>query len=310
MSNMREGRSCPIDYRYSPQQIAATEACLSTEVLYVAGGLYGNPYALECLESMVAEEADAQLIFNGDFHWFDAETELFRCINDRVAKYQAISGNVEKELCRLDSVNVGCGCAYPERVEQALVDRSNQIHRRLQSCLPKDELLLDWLRHLPSFAVAEVAGRRVAVVHGDATSLAGWGFDAEGIDLPEQQALIQGWLTEAEVDAFASSHTCQAVCRQFPSGVVINNGAAGMPNFNDGCYGIVTRIAQTAGHRKSLYSTTYQGLVYEALPLFYDQDAWTTLFLSLWPAGSDAWISYWERIAQGSKKTLDDLISL
>ncbi|EXJ11831.1 metallophosphoesterase family protein [Nitrincola nitratireducens] len=302
MSAEREGRSCPIDYRYSPSLIAATEPCLSTQVLYVAGGLYGNPYALDCLEAMVSDEPHAKLIFNGDFHWFDAKTELFSSINNRVAKYSAIAGNVEKELARTVSANVGCGCAYPEAVDQAIVDRSNRIHKRLQSILPNDSHLLGWLRNLPNYAVVEVAGRRVAVVHGDATSLAGWGFEAGSIDLPEQQALIQRWLVKANVDAFASSHTCQAVCRQFQSGVVINNGAAGMPNFNDGCYGIITRIAQTAGHRKPLYSTTYQGLVYEALPLFYDQDAWTTLFLSLWPEGSDAWTSYWDRIEQGSKR--------
>lgn len=175
MSTKREGRSCPIDYRYHPSQIAATEPCLSTQVLYIAGGLYGNPYALDSLESMVANEADAKLIVNGDFHWFDAETEMFRCINTRVAKYYVITGNVEKELSRIDSTNV-------------------------------------------------------------------------------------------------------------------------------------TRIAASTGHLKPLYSTEYNGLVYEALPLYYDHLAWKEHFLFLWPEGTDAWVSYWKRIKEGGKQSINHLM--
>ena len=43
------GRSCPLHYRYRPEVFAieAPAHLRSLDVLYVVGGLYGNPLALE-----------------------------------------------------------------------------------------------------------------------------------------------------------------------------------------------------------------------------------------------------------------------
>lgn len=309
MSDLIAGRTCPLDYQYRPEDIAAAPEAFSCDVLYVVGGLYGNPFALKAVEELVAREPGARVVFNGDFHWFDAEDHWFNWIQEGVEAFDALAGNVEKELAR-DATDAGCGCAYPEKVDQALVERSNRIHQKLKEQMPKDKVLLDSLRALPSFMKVEVSGRALALVHGDPTSLAGWGLDREGIDEPERTALIRSWLQAARVDAFASSHTCQPVSRRYPEGVIINNGAAGMPNFNDGLYGVVTRIAAQSGPVKSLYSISYQGLIYEALPLHYDASAWQQWFLNYWPEGSDAWVSYWSRIHKGTTLSLKDAAPL
>jgi hypothetical protein len=48
-------------------------------VVYVVGGLYGNPFALSRLVQLFdAEPATRKLfILNGDFHWFDRDEATF-----------------------------------------------------------------------------------------------------------------------------------------------------------------------------------------------------------------------------------------
>lgn len=40
---MTEGRSCPLAYRYDPASLCAEPQQVAGDVLYVIGGLYGNP---------------------------------------------------------------------------------------------------------------------------------------------------------------------------------------------------------------------------------------------------------------------------
>ena len=133
---MTEGRSCPLAYRYRPQDLCAQPEAVAEEVVYVIGGLYGNPLALTEIERMAAAEQAAgrrvRLVFNGDFNWFNASDELFRDINQRVLRHTVSLGNVEYELAN-PSPGAGCGCAYPEFVDQAVVARSNRIMTRLQA---------------------------------------------------------------------------------------------------------------------------------------------------------------------------------
>ena len=44
------GRVCPVDYRI-PADAFAGEPADACDVLYVVGGLYGNPFALDALTS-------------------------------------------------------------------------------------------------------------------------------------------------------------------------------------------------------------------------------------------------------------------
>ena len=126
------GRSCPLDYRYGAAAIAAAPT-FEAETLYVVGGLYGNLAALDEIERMAAaERGQVTIVFNGDFNWFNVGDASYVRINQRVLAHRATVGNVEAELCRNDSV-AGCGCAYPDSVDQPTVERSNAIHARLRA---------------------------------------------------------------------------------------------------------------------------------------------------------------------------------
>ncbi|MEO8976112.1 MAG: hypothetical protein ABI552_10190, partial [Casimicrobiaceae bacterium] len=88
------GRFCPADYHYDPSSFArAPDFC--TETLYVVGGLYGNRWALDTIEQMASgEEGTVDIVFNGDFHWFDATPRRFDDISRRVARHRFLRGNV------------------------------------------------------------------------------------------------------------------------------------------------------------------------------------------------------------------------
>src|SRR5258705_10872196 len=80
MARTRPGRSCPSLYRYSPA-VFARAADLKARSLYVVGGLYGNPFALEAVLAM-ARRGRAALGFNGGFNWVNADPGEFGSVNE------------------------------------------------------------------------------------------------------------------------------------------------------------------------------------------------------------------------------------
>ncbi|QID18254.1 hypothetical protein G3580_11770 [Nitrogeniibacter mangrovi] len=293
------GRSCPLRYRYGAAAIARAPERVA-EVLYVVGGLYGNLPALEALQALIAQEsAPVRLCFNGDFNWFNVDATDFRRINETVLAHDALVGNVEAEL-QPGADDAGCGCAYPPDVDAGLVERSNRIHARLKATASAHPDLLARLATCPMLARYRVGALRIGVVHGDADRLAGWDFDAARLDDAAHRASIVPRFATADVDLFASSHTCLPVCRLIaPGRAVINNGAAGMPNFRDTGFGLVTRIARTPAPCAPLYGLTMAGTHVDALALHYDTGAWLETFARHWPPGSAAHVSYAERIRNG-----------
>jgi hypothetical protein len=154
--------------------------------------------------------------------------------------------------------------------------------------------------------VAEVGGERVGIVHGDAESLAGWSFSQETLRTPGGIAQAERQFARSGMRVFASSHTCLPVLARFPGErVLVNNGAAGMPNFRGERYGIATRISVRPASG-ALYGTRCGALHVDAMALRYDADAWERRFLALWPPGSDAHRSYWERIRNGPQYAMRD----
>ncbi|MBK7649359.1 MAG: hypothetical protein IPJ12_19890 [Betaproteobacteria bacterium] len=297
MSDMA-GRSCPLRYRYGAEAIARLPA-VEAETLYVLGGLYGNLPALDVVERLAAAESGpVTLIFNGDFNWFDVDDTSFAEINRRVLAHHAIVGNVEAEL-GVDGDAAGCGCAYPDHVDSVVVERSNRIHARLKASAAQHPDILAALAGLPMIARFAVGGQRVAVVHGDADSLAGWRFDAAALSDPQHQPWLVEAFHRADVDIFASTHTCLPALRRFSPGLIANNGAAGMPNFSEQRYGLLTRISTRPPGEDALYGEVQNGVHIHALPIRYDHTDWVERFLANWPEGSDAWLSYFKRIEHG-----------
>lgn len=299
------GRICPLRYRYGAEAIARLPA-IEVETLYVVGGLYGNLPALDAIEAMAAKEpGPVTIIFNGDFNWFNVDDSGFAEINHRVLAHHAILGNVEAEL-GADGDAAGCGCAYPAHVDSAVVERSNRIHSRLKATAARHPDILAALEKLPMIARFTVGGQRVGVVHGDADALAGWAFDAAALTAPDNQAWINDAFRRAEVDVFASTHTCLPAMRRFGQGLVANNGAAGMPNFSNEHYGLLTRISTRPAVGEVLYGETQAGAHIHAIPVRYGHSAWVAGFLANWPPESDAWLSYFQRIQHGPAYRLDD----
>ena len=313
------GRQCPLRYRYSPA-IFRNEASLETETLYVIGGLYGNVEALRALQKMQREEErhgrKVTQVFNGDFHWFDIESADFREIGESVLEHTAITGNVEAELER----GAECGCNYPAYVDQTTVDQSNAILRRLQMTARNFPELLQRYAVLPMHLTVQVGAARIGILHGDPESLAGWKFSVENmepLDLKLRRGLgcaasadttkistVERYFEEAGVSAFACTHTCLPFAQDFAVNgkprLVINNGAAGMPNFRGRREGLITRIsAHDEIPADSLYGITLNGLRFDAIPVRYDPSAWLKRFLASWPPGSPAHASYFRRLSEG-----------
>jgi hypothetical protein len=186
-------------------------------------------------------------------------------------------------------------------VDDATVERSNEIMRRLAATACRFPETQRRLAALPMHLVADVAGERVAVVHGDADSLSGWGFSQEALATGEGMRSAEQAFAAAHARVFASSHSCLPVLQGFPGGrVIANNGAAGMPNFAGEPFGIATRISPRPSP-DALYSLRAGPLHVEAIALRYDSAAWEASFLAQWPAGSPAHRSYFERIARGPR---------
>jgi len=292
------GRYCPADYRYGAGALAAP-ATLHADSLWIAGGLYGNTYAFRRLEEMfAAEQSESALVFNGDFHWFDVADQPFAEIERGVALYDGTRGNVETEISQ-PQAGAGCGCAYPKWVDDGEVERSNRIVERLQDTVRRFPGAAARLAALPMYRIAEVGGVRIAIVHGDADTLAGWGFSQEVLATRDGRESAAAAFRSAGVRVFCSSHTCLPVLQAFDgTGIIANNGTAGMPNFAGTPYGLATRIS-VAPHPQALYRTRLGLLNVEAVPIDYDSKAWREAFLAQWPEGSDAHASYWRRITHG-----------
>ncbi|QJR16645.1 hypothetical protein [Usitatibacter palustris] len=302
---MTPGRDCPLSYRYSPRSFARDPDIVAGTIL-VVGGLYGNVEALEAVLALAAKD-DAAIVFNGDFHWFDTDPADYDRIGRSVLGHFAIRGNVETELADDDS-GAGCGCGYPEEVDDGDVDRSNVIHAKLLETARRFPELRASQRALPMNLTARVGRASVGIVHGDASSLAGWNFAHDRLDDPKQRRWLEGAFAESGMDVFASSHTCLPACREFAfgatRGIVINNGAAGMPNFAGTRHGIVTRISTRPSPVPSLYGTECHGTFVDALALDFDAQAFERRFLASWPEGSPAHVSYYRRITRGPRFSL------
>lgn len=322
------GRSCPLAYRYRPDDLAGP-AAFDCPTLYVVGGLYGNTAALSAiLEHAGQEPTPPEIVFNGDFHYFDADPDAFAAIADGVFGHRATLGNVEYALNSPDS-GLGCGCDYPDYVCETVVENSNAIVERLRDTARAFPDHLGRLAELPRHLTVEVAGQRVGIVHGDPESLAGWRLALEAM-VPGDQAVrertgwtgpattaatLADWFRRCQIDVLASTHTglpyAQDITVDDRPRLVINNGAAGLGNFNDGAYGVLTRIsADTRPPPDSLYGRVLGGLRCDAIPVHYDIPRAVTGFLTTWPVGSPAHSSYFDRLRRGTELDLTQAIRL
>lgn len=295
--------------------LAAREFDSSARVLYVVGGLYGNFLALESLvEKVKREEGEVGVVFNGDFNFFNAQPVEWLAVNSRIrgladelgAEVEATAGNIELEVSTTPADGVvGCGCAYPVQVPAEVGERAAAIVQRLHAVAwtQSPDLLL-WLSTLKPTSTWRVGDSRVGITHGDPECLNGWSLAAEAFGewATTDQATVEGYFREGDVDIIACTHTCLPFVAEFDKGTVVNNGAAGMGNFRGSTHGVVTRISTPDAPRavEALYAAVRPtGVRIEAVPLAFDLEAWLEYFEATWPPGSPAHTSYHDRIKHG-----------
>jgi hypothetical protein len=292
--------------------VLAQPAQISADTLFVVGGLYGNVAALRAILERMELEAGGQaaVVFNGDFHWLDVDPEDFRTIGETVLARHATKGNVEAELA--SNEDAGCGCAYPDYIDDTVVDRSNQIMTRLRATAGRFPDQVRRLGELPRYLTATVGGQRVGIVHGDPESLAGWRLALEAMEpgdplvrrqvgwhgQPTTSAELLDWFRRAEVSVFACTHTGLPYAQDVPDGarprLVVNNGSAGLGNFADTSYGVITRLSSDPQPpNDSLYGVTLGTLRCDAVPVRFDLDQWKARFLAQWPPASLAMTTTW-----------------
>ncbi len=300
------GRACPVDYRIASDAFSGRPE-IECDVLYVVGGLYGNPFAASAVDALVESEStgNVEVVLNGDIHWFDKTAANFADIERGIAKYRPLVGNVEAELRRQKDIGVGCGCAYPDCTSDESVARSNRIHKMLSFALESDPELKRMLEGRPSTLLASVAGRRVAITHGDEKLLGGWDNSRESLQDILRQDEVDAFMAENDLDVFTTTHTCAPAAIRLARGVVINNGAAGLPNFVGEHFGLCVRIAEKP-HEDSLFECELDGLFIQAVPVRYDHDAFLKWFDELWAPASAAAISYRSRIINGPEDRIRD----
>jgi len=301
------GRSCPPHYGYSPR-VFARPADVVADTLYVIGGLYGNAFALDTIETLASFERQIPaLIFNGDFHWFDADATLFEQVQRRVLRHCALRGNVETEIASNDG-SAGCGCAYPESVPDDDVERSNRILDLLRQVARDVPGACAALAPLPMHRVAQIGALRIGIVHGDAWSLAGWRFAHDALHDDADEPMLMRAFELGAVDGYACSHTCAPAARCFGDRFVFNNGAAGMANFSGSTFGAMTRVSVHPLPERldaaRLFGMHERGVWIDTLRIDFDFDRWIARFDALWPAHSPAAISYRQRIVHGPAFTI------
>ena len=208
--------------------------------------------------------------------------------------------------------------------------------------------IIDYFKKLPKFLRYSINSddgyeHKILVIHGDVMSLSGWRFSAEAIE-PYDEKLreqitdnrtemiqntslkeIREWMKAADADIIACTHTCLPVATTIPlspqpqdaehlpdmhrKGVLINNGAAGMPNFYQTHYGILTRIAHkkhaVPEHFHTLYSYTMGDIMISAVAIDYNHEEWLNQFLSWWPEGTPAYSNYYNRISNGPSYSIE-----
>ncbi|ELI6430246.1 hypothetical protein [Vibrio harveyi] len=310
---MSKGRSCPNSYRINLNDIISSEST-HMDTIYVIGGLYGNFEALKDIVKKKNIEEDrtgkkVSLIFNGDFNWFNSDSESFEFINNIVLNNLAIQGNVEAELSN-PSENAGCGCAYPDYVTDDVVVNSNLIMDKMKECSKDFPEINMKLGLLSKFKKIKIGKLNILILHGDVESIAGWKLSIDSMpDIGRQSEILSNWFESTGVDVFSCSHTCTPFIQNFNKNIVINNGTAGMPNFKNSQFGVITRISRCKSFITPLYGTSVDDVFIDAIPVEWGAE-WNSWFEKQWPKGSPAWNAYIERIKNGTEFELEKAIRI
>lgn len=282
-----------------------------SQVLLFGGGLYGNPYALSSLrvlrDQLSKSFCSVSTVLNGDFHWFDADPKLFQSLTDTIKEsgFDCTLGNVEMQLMLDES---GCGCNYPQYVDDEVPRLANLIYQQLQRTAQECPDSVKFLKGLKEEQTFFLGNEKIQIVHGEPGNLNGWRLSRE--QLPENAPGVDEFCKEKKWASIACTHTCLPYITALEHVVVINNGALGMPNLKDSLDGLAGCVTDVLDYEfdNSVCSLIHNDLKYDLLKLpSYEHEDFKKLFLELWPSDSPAYQSYWKRISEGTSLNSKDL---
>eukprot|EP01059_Diplonema_ambulator_P007921 TRINITY_DN17456_c0_g1_i1.p1 TRINITY_DN17456_c0_g1~~TRINITY_DN17456_c0_g1_i1.p1 ORF type:complete len:244 (+),score=9.23 TRINITY_DN17456_c0_g1_i1:39-734(+) len=226
-----------------------------------------------------------------------------------------------------DVEGTGCGCGYPEYTCDGVAARSDRIVERLRAEVRLNGDVKTWLQSLTLYKLLEISGGRVGIVHGDPESLSGWNFSAEMMPVTTNSdlrdmlncsvprtplPLISQWFESANVSAFVSSHTCLPHATSLPPGPVLNNGSAGLPNFTSRLEGTAARVAHKSHPPPAsiipIATLHTPQLRLDLIPVRFPYEEWVRHFETVWPVGSDGYLSYHDRIVNGPRYRVDQAV--
>lgn len=215
--------------------------------------LFGGPYSnLEATEALFAEArrrgiAADHMICTGDLAAYCADPQG---VIDRIrgAGIRVVMGNCEESLA---SRAADCGCGFAEGTACATL--SDQWYAYADRHVDAESRA--WMGALPRRLDVEIAGRRLAVVHGGVGKIDRFVFASTGTAIGEELAAAGG-------DGVIGGHCGLPFTREVAGRLWHNPGVIGMPA-DDG----------TPRVWFSVLTPTPEGLLIEHEPLDYDHAA-------------------------------------
>ena len=224
-----------------------------------AGSTAISPRSTRSSDWPPRERAPPTIVFNGDFHWFDAEPAWFAEIERaRRAAIRRLRGNVETEIARAGDIGAGCGCAYPPERRRGHGARARTKSSRDLRASDAGRGAAHGSPHCRCISSRRSARLRVGIVHGDAACARRLALRARRTRRSRARGLARRRAARvAHRRVRLDPHLPRGACAtsRCPAGrlTVVNNGAAGMPNFSGSTFGVITRIATSPSpHRSAL----------------------------------------------------------
>jgi putative phosphoesterase len=188
--------------------------------------IHGNLPALEAALSRIEELGIEEIYCGGDLVGYGpSPNDVCRLLERRAIP--TIYGNYDYAIGRDDE---DCGCAYIDRHDQELGERS--IAWTLEHT---DEPSKDFMRGLPFDLRFELAGKRVRVVHGSPRKVNEYLFEDKPARTFERIA------AGADCDVLVFGHTHQPWIHEYGGVLFVNCGSVGKPRDRDprGGFGVL-----------------------------------------------------------------------
>jgi predicted phosphodiesterase len=193
----------------------------------VAGGPYGNPYALRAFVADARARGAQRLFCLGDLGGFGAEVDaLWPVILD--AGIECIAGNYDVAIARADP---DCGCGYRD-------PRDNEYAQLIydHTLATTSREFAAWMGTLPTERRLEIEGCQVHLVHGSPLALNDFWWESLAEDEHRARAVASG------ADVVLCTHSGLPWTRRIGDRLAANVGVLGKPA-NDGrrevCYALL-----------------------------------------------------------------------